>query len=336
MATHINELSRQLEKHGNHVEFISPRRISPPLALARYVRKVASGFDIVHVHGSYDIPALYAGLVAAKTLGTGTVYTTHGTGSRYWRPGKRWGGMWRESAKRFDAIVSVSGFVRRRLVQILGENPPRHYTIFNGVDTTFFSPSMATSDAKELQGVGGRYVMLYVGRLASNKGIGHLIRAMPSIKSEIGNVTLIVGGKGELEGELKREALSLGVSDVVVFRGYIPQELLPRYYEASDVVMVPSTYEPAGIVPLEAMSMKKPVVGASAGGIAESVADGYSGLLVPPGDSKAIVQAVRRLHGEPELAGVLGRNGRDLVLKRFSWEVAASQTLKVYESVLSS
>ena len=334
MATHINELSKHLEMRGNRVTLISPVHLWPPLAVASYVRKLASGYDIVHVHGSYEIPALVAGLIATRAVGGGTVYTPHGTGSRYWRPGKRWGGLWRDSAKRVDVIISVSESVRRRLVQILGENPPRHRTIYNGVDTDFFSPPQDSSEAKRALGVVGKYVLLYLGRLAASKGVVYLLRAMPSLRNEIRDVTLLIGGKGELEGELRREVVDLGVSDIVEFRGYIPQELLPRFYSASDVVIVPSTHEPMGIVPLEAMSMKKPVIGARTGGIAESLSDGRTGLLVPPRDYEAIAVAVKTLHDDPDLAAELGENGRSMAVKRFSWERVAEETLNAYTDSL--
>jgi glycosyltransferase involved in cell wall biosynthesis len=303
--------------------------------VARYVRKLAAGYDIVHVHGSYEIPALVAGLVATRAVGGGTVYTTHGTGSRYWRPGKRWGGLWRDSAKQVDVIVSVSEFVRRRLVQILGENPPRHRTIYNGVDTDFFSPVQDSSEAKRTLGVSGKYVLLYLGRLATSKGIAYLLQAIPSLRNEIRDMTLLIGGRGELEGELRREAFDLGVSDIVEFRGYVPQELLPQFYQASDVVVVPSIIEPMGIVPLEAMSMKKPVICARTGGLPELLTDGLTGFLVQPRNPIAIVNTVKRLHDNPDLAAEVGENGRVMVTRRFSWEKVAAETLEAYSDALS-
>ncbi|MDA4123969.1 MAG: glycosyltransferase family 4 protein [Thaumarchaeota archaeon] len=335
IATHINELSRQLELRGNSVALISPRHLSPPLALARYVKKLAAGYDIVHIHGDYDVPGLIAGLLATKALGGGTVFTTHGTGSRYWRPGKRWGALWKDSAKRVDVIISVSEYVRRRLAQVLGENPPKHHTIYNGVDTRFFSPAEDSSEAKRELGVSGKYVLLYLGRLAPSKGISYLLRAMPSLKNEIRNVMLLVGGRGEMEGDLRREAVELGVSDVVEFRGFVPQELLVSYYGASDVVVVPSVIEAMGIVPLEAMSMKRPVVGARTGGIPELLTNGRTGFLVPPRDPEAIANAVKTLHENRELAAQLGENGRMIVEKRFSWERIAQETLEAYADALS-
>jgi glycosyltransferase involved in cell wall biosynthesis len=335
IATHIKELSKHLEMRGNHVNLISPAHLASPLALTRYARKLAAGYDIVHVHGSYDIPALIAENLATKALGGGSVFTTHGTGSRYWRPGKRWGALWRDSASRVKVIISISEFVRRRNVQVLGENPPKHRTIYNGVDFNFFSPIRDTLEAKRSLRASGKYVVLYLGRLASNKGISHLLRAMPSIKNEIPDVTLLVGGRGELEGALKKEAAELGVSDVVEFRGHVPQELLPRYYGASDVVVVPSTYEPGGVVPLEALSMKKPVIGARTGGIAEILTSELTGLLVPPRDHVAIAEAVMRLHDDPELAAELGENGRSMVLQRFTWDKVAQETLEAYSIALS-
>jgi len=335
IATHIIELSRHLEMLGLRVAVVSPVRRPAPLAIARYVRKLAAGYDIVHVHGSYDISALVAGLLTTEALGGGTVYTTHGTGSRYWSPMKRWGAVWRDSAKRVDVVISVSEFVRRRVVQILGENPPKHHTIYNGVDYDFFSPVADSSKAKLALGVSGRYVVLFVGRLASNKGIGHLLGAMPMLRKEIPDLTLLIGGRGEMEGELRRRAAELGVTDIVDFRGHVPQERLPGFYGAADVVVVPSTYEPGGITPIEAMSMMKPVIGARAGGIAEALTDGVNGLLVSPGDSRAIAVAVKRLHDDPELATKLGENGRTVAVNRFGWERVARETRAAYKDALS-
>lgn len=335
MATHITELSRHLEMRGISISFVSPVRNWAPLAVVRFVRKLAARYDIVHVHGSYDIPGLVAGIINTKALGGGMVFTTHGTGSRYWHPGKRWGALWRDSARRADVIISVSEFVRRRMAQILGENLPKFHVIYNGVDYDFFSPVEDSSKAKIALGVSGRYVVLFVGRLASNKGIDVLLRAMPTLRKEIRDVTLLIGGGGEMEGVLRRQATELGVSDIVDFHGHVPKASLPGFYGAADVVVVPSTYEPGGITPLEAMSMKKPVIGARAGGIAEAVTDGETGLLVPPGDPGAIVSAVKRLHDDPELAAKVGENGRAIVVKRFGWERVAQETLEAYSDALS-
>jgi glycosyltransferase involved in cell wall biosynthesis len=336
IATHINELSKQLEIGGNSVSLISPRRLVPPLAFARYVRKLTAGYDIVHVHGDYDVPGLMASLAATKALGGGTVFTTHGTGSRYWKPGKRWGALWKDSAKRFDVIVSVSEYVRRRLVQIMGENPPKHFTIYNGVDSGFFKPAEGSTAAKRALGIPEKYVILYMGRLAPSKGISYLIRAMPTIKSSIRDARLIIGGRGESEAELKTEVVALGVSDVVDFRGFVPQGILARYYEASDVVVVPSTVEPMGIVSLEAMSLERPVIGARTGGIPELVINGSTGLLIPPRDPEAIAAAVKTLHDNPDLATRLGANGRAMVEKKFSWETVARETIRAYSYALSA
>jgi len=330
VATHINELSKQLETQGHTVTKISPRRLVPPLAVARYLRKLVAGYDIIHVHGDYDVPGLMAGLAAAKAFGGGTVFTTHGTGTRYWRAGKRWGALWRDSARRFDAIVSVSEYVRRRLVQVIGENPPKHYTVYNGVDPSFFSPLKNSAEAKRALGFHGRYVVLYQGRLAPSKGIAYLLQAVPFLRDRIRNLAVVIGGQGELDMELKQDTRRLGVADVVEFKGFVPQDILPLYYGASDVVVVPSVIEAMGIVPLEAMSMKKAVIGAKTGGIPELVVTGRTGLLVPPRDPEAIADAVIELHDRPEVAAELGENGRNMILERFSWEQIARETLKVY------
>lgn len=335
IATHINELSKQLEMRGNHVTLISPRHLVPPLAIARYVRKLAPGYDIIHVHGDYDVPALLAGLLVTKALRGGTVFTTHGTGSRYWRPGMHWGGLWRYSAKRFNVIISVSEFVRRRLVQVLGENPPRHYTIYNGVDTNFFSPAEDSSETKRTLGVSGKYVLLYVGRLVQVKGLQELIKCLPAIREQVRNVSLVVCGEGEMEAELRSRAISLGVADCIDFRGLVTQQSLPLYYNASDVVVVPSIREMMGIVLLEGMSMKKPIVASRVGGIPEIVKDMETGLLVPPLDTKALTDAVLRLQKDPELAAKMGENGRRIVETRFTWERITGETMRAYSDAES-
>jgi glycosyltransferase involved in cell wall biosynthesis len=118
-----------------------------------------------------------------------------------------------------NAVISVSEYVRTRLVDLIGEDPPRYYTIYNGVDPSFFSPVKDLPAAQHALGLDGKFVILYVGRLASNKGLDCLIRSMVGVSREINNSTLLICGKGEMEERLRKETTALNLQDYISFRG---------------------------------------------------------------------------------------------------------------------
>ncbi|MBA2548665.1 MAG: glycosyltransferase [Burkholderiaceae bacterium] len=181
---------------------------------------------------------------------------------------------------------------------------------------------------------GSRGLIFTVGRHVYYKGFDTLIRAMQTIDGD-----LWIGGRGPLTNSLKQLAIDMGVAHKVRFLGFIPDQLLPAYYEACDVFCMPSVEraEQFGLVQLEAMACGKPVVTTRLGtGVEFVTLDGVTGLLVPPKDVDALASALRRLLDDNELRTCMGSAGKQRVEQVFSLEQMIRKTVDVYHRVLAS
>ncbi|MFC1702921.1 glycosyltransferase family 4 protein [Patescibacteria group bacterium] len=169
------------------------------------------------------------------------------------------------------------------------------------------------------------FSILSVGRLVARKGFADAIRAVAKLKEEGTDIRYVIVGDGperEALGEVAKEEC---VEDRVVFAGIVPREELPAYYAATNAFVMASKsmgadIEGFGTVYLEANLLKKPVIGARAGGVPDAIAHEVSGLLVDPSDVGQLADAIRRLKDDPKLAARLGEQGRERVQKEFGWE----------------
>lgn len=181
--------------------------------------------------------------------------------------------------------------------------------------------------------------ILYVGRLERRKGIHSLLEAIPRVLESSATASFeIVGrdsdcGEGMSWQERWEKDASPAFKDRVQFCGEVGEVELARFYEACDLFVAPSLYESFGLIYVEAMAHGKPVIACRAGGIPEVVADGETGLLVPPGDSGSLAGAILRLLGDEELMGRLGTAGRQRYLTHFTVEAMAKKTYALYRSV---
>ncbi len=147
------------------------------------------------------------------------------------------------------------------------------------------------------------------------------------------NTSLALVGSGPFEKKLRMRAAELGIRDKVFFFGHVPNNKLSAYYNACDVFVLPSLYEPLGIVLLEAMACGKPVVASRVGGIPELV-DEKVGMLVEPKNPDALAKSILMLLSDADLAKKLGDAGRRRA-EHFDWQHVLKKTLKVYEDALA-
>ncbi|BAS56508.1 group 1 glycosyl transferase [Leptolyngbya boryana NIES-2135] len=184
-------------------------------------------------------------------------------------------------------------------------------------------------------------IVLYVGRFDRRKGIETLVRAVGQSQLKDQNLKLIIGGgsrPGQSDG-MERERIEgivneLGLQDITLFPGRLGVENLHLYYAAADVSVVPSHYEPFGLVAIEAMASGTPVVASDVGGLQFTVIPEITGLLAPAKDDAAFAKAIDRILADPNWRDQLGQAGRDRVEKMFSWDGVAAQLGKVYQQVL--
>ena len=186
-------------------------------------------------------------------------------------------------------------------------------------------------------------VALYVGRFDRRKGIETLVRAIASSKLRgTSDLRLIIGGgarPGESDG-IERDRIQdivkeLGIEEIVTFPGRLTESDLPIYYAAANVCVVPSHYEPFGLVAIEAMACRTPVVASNVGGLQFTVVPEVTGLLVPPKDEAAFAEAIDRILGNPAWGEQLGETGRQRVEIAMSWDSVASRLGCLYEKLIS-
>jgi glycosyltransferase involved in cell wall biosynthesis len=240
----------------------------------------------------------------------------------------------RRTLERYGAIISISKYVERRLTRFFGERPPRLFTVYDGVNVNLFNPAVDSSHLRHRMGLEDKKVILYSGRLTEKKGVHHLLKAFSIMCKESPGLGLVYCGRGTMEAELKSMAQTLGLDQRVFFTGPVPHEDLAEYYAMCDVLAVPSTYENLGLAPLEAMSVGRPVVASDTGGLPEVIENKKTGLLVPPGDPRALAHALLSVVRDDGLAAELGRSARSEVLSKFTLDACADATLGVYETVI--
>ncbi|MFA6588418.1 MAG: glycosyltransferase [Patescibacteria group bacterium] len=256
----------------------------------------------------------------------------------------------KEITQKADRIISTSPYEREYLEKHYAANPDHIRVVPCGVDLIRFKPIDRFVARRKIGAEPTEKIILYTGRIEWRKGIGTLVIAVSKLfkhHPELRKNTrlYIVGGnlgrraEPEVRDEIRRlkdVCRELGIRDRVEFTGAVQQEKLHFYYSASNVCVIPSYYEPFGMVPLEAMACKVPVIASNTGGLPYSVRDGKSGILVPVRNPGCIANQLFKILHDREFSEKLIRGGRDLVKNTFSWRIIAEQVAHVYERVLET
>ena len=199
-------------------------------------------------------------------------------------------------------------------------------TNFNGVERDYeFRRQYAMDNEK---------IILYVGRLVYEKGIQHLISAMPKILNGYHDTKLVIVGKGGMLDELKAQAQRMGLSHKVYFTGYLNSKQVQKIYKCADVAVFPSTYEPFGIVALEGMLAGVPTVVSDIGGLNEIVDHGINGMKSYAGNPNSLADSVLTLLYDGQLASNVAKKAKQKVKEEFNWTKIAQDTHYIYEKAI--
>jgi len=232
-----------------------------------------------------------------------------------------------------DKIVAVSKEMKADILKYYQVAEDKIQIIHNGVDLNQFQPTNSTQALVEF-GITKEYI-LYVGRVSRQKGLTYLLDAVDSLPGNI-QIVLCAGAPDSKVINAEITAKLKGKNNVVWIDQMLNKTQLVELYSHAAVFVCPSIYEPFGIINLEAMACKTPVVASAVGGIKEVVVSGETGLLIEPGNPQAIAEAVNYLLTNPDCRKKLGAQGRQRVEALFSWEAIARQTKKMYECVLKT
>jgi glycosyltransferase involved in cell wall biosynthesis len=309
------------------VTFVRPRLRQPVrqlrmcAAIVRALRRF--GPDVVHVHSSH----LWFNLATPLIRDLPLVVTVHDVVAH---PGDResertpraltWFGI-----RRAAEVIVHAEFVKGEATQRLGSDPARIHVI----------PHVALGPTRQGSwDQGDGRTVLFFGRIWPYKGLEHLIRAQPLINEWIPDARFVIAGRGEDMGRYR--ALMLDPARFEVINEYVSTERRAELFAQAAVVVLPYVEaSQSGVVPL-ASAFEKPVIASAIGGLPEAVEHDRTGLLVPPGDHRALAGAVVRLLGDRNLAREMGVAAREKLEREGSADVVAAQTLRVYEAAARS
>jgi glycosyltransferase involved in cell wall biosynthesis len=235
----------------------------------------------------------------------------------------------------FTRIVTVSEAVRRQVLRA-GYPAGRVLTLHDAVDTATFSPDRVQAGARvreELRCTEDHLLVCAVGRLSPEKGHGFLLDAFREVIAVVPEARLVLVGEGSLRSHLQAQATGLGLSDHVIFAGY--RDDVEAIIAASDLLVMPSLREGFGDPIIEAMALSRPVIASRVGGIVETVRDGETALLVPPGDPDALALATVNLLRDPQARERMGLQGQQVALREFSIGRLADGLARLYNELAS-
>lgn len=299
-------------------------------AARRLVRR--RQFDIVHVH--WPVPHALFGW-AARSAGGGKprlVTLWYGIELRWVKSRLPWLKQFLKWALRTsDQVVAISSYTAREIAELV-HVPARVIPYGLG-----FAESLPGS--RERRVTGDSFLILYVGNLIPRKGVRYLIDALHRLPATI-PAKLLILGEGADRAKLEAQVRELGLDGRVTMPGRVPEPDLHRAFHDASVLVLPSIVdqrgdtEGLGVVLLEALAYRIPVIGSAIGGITDIITDGETGLLVPPEDPAAIAAAIERIARDPALAERLALSGSRRVREQFGWDAIIAAWRECYAAAL--
>jgi glycosyltransferase involved in cell wall biosynthesis len=370
IARVVNDLSKRLIKDGHEVTVVTYREGDAPYfeddkgvkvyRIDNYMinpnnfidwimqmnfNMVAKANEIIAKEGKFDVIHAHDWLVAyaAKTLknsyDTPIVATIHATESgrnsgihdetqRYINDTE-----WMLTYEATEVIVN-SNYMKRELQSLFGLPFEKINVVPNGININMFSGVERDYDFRRQYAADNEKIILFMGRLVYEKGVQNLISAMPKILDGYHDAKLVIAGKGGMLDELKAQVNAMGISNKVYFTGYMDAKQVCKMYKCADVSVFPSTYEPFGIVALEAMLSGTPVVVSDIGGLNEIIQHGENGMKSYAGNPNSIADSILALLYNPQLSADVVRKAKSMVKSEYNWAKIAQDTHFTYQKAI--
>ena len=366
ISTHVYHLSRALVEKGTPVRVITcdfPKAPAEEIIDGVSVSRVDSGrvpesnfllwiyrlnsqmiskttelleterFDLIHAH---DWVVGRAAVELKNRLGLPLISTIHATeigrgGSLDGEYRRKVRDIERLLVEQSDGIICCSNYMLDHIQHVLGAVKTKIRVIPNGVEASRFNngrqPQPIPTGVSE-----DRKTILYVGRIVREKGIFTLLDAFEKLRKQGKDVSLVFAGEGPLKEDLAKEVLRRKLNDRVKLAGFVDEKKLVSLYNSSDAFVLPSHYEPFGMVALEAMASRVPVVVSDVGGLSEIVEDGITGVKVPAYNPSALAEGILRVLEDRELSEQLKENAYRAVQERYRWDMIAEKTIEAYRT----
>lgn len=287
-------------------------------------------FDVIYAH---DWLSFGAGLVAKEKTGKPLVVHVHAT--EFDRSGGASGvnpfvyDIEKEGMQKADAVIAVSDFTRDLVSREYGVPSQKIRVVHNGIDEATLPKGVDSLPRMRQLKKSGAKIVLFLGRITLQKGPDYFIRVARRVIERDPNVLFIMSGSGDMEAQMMRLAAELGVSDKVLFTGFVSGAERHEMYKVADLFVMPSISEPFGITTLEAMKLGVPVLVSRQSGIAEAVSHA---LKVDFWDIDEMANKILTLVGHPALAHTLIQNA-SLEADRLTWLEAARKVDNVLQEV---
>lgn len=370
IARVVNDLSKRLIKDGHDVTVVTYREGNAPyyeddkgvkvyrvdnymihpnnfidwimqmnfnmVAKANEIMAKEGNFDVIHAHdwlvayaaktlkNSYDIP-IVATIHATES---GRNSGIHDETQRYINDTE-----WMLTYEATEVIVN-SNYMKRELQYQFGLPFEKINVVPNGINVNMFSGVERDYDFRRQYALDNEKIILFMGRLVYEKGVQHLVSAMPKILAGYHDAKLVIAGKGGMTDELKAQVNAMGISNKVYFTGYMDAKQVCKMYKCADVSVFPSTYEPFGIVALEAMLSGTPVVVSDIGGLNEIVRHGENGMKSYAGNPNSIADSILALLYNPQLSANVVKNAKNMVKNEYNWAKIAQDTHFTYQKAI--
>lgn len=299
------------------------------LRYARAARRIARQVphDLIHAHDWLTYPAAMVAKRVAQRPYVAHVHATEFDRSGGESVNTQVYAIEHEGFHRSDRIIAVSGYTRNLVVNRYGIAPGRVHVVHNGVEI-----SGTSCVAEHLQGLkrSGKKLVLFVGRITMQKGPDYFLHAAARVIRHDPDTLFIMSGSGDMERQMMMLAAHLGISDHLLFAGFLRGQELESVYRAADVFVMPSISEPFGIAALESMAYDTPVIVSKQSGVAEILTHA---LKVDFWDTEEMAHKILAVLRYGALQRQLRVYGRDEV-QEYTWEKAANECAKVYQSVM--
>ena len=320
---------------NNFIDWIMQLNFNMIAKASEIIRKEGK-FDVIHAH---DWLVAYAAKTLKQAYDIPLVSTIHAT-----EAGRNSGirdaqqkyindTEWMLTYESTEVIVN-SNYMKGDLQRLFGLPFEKINVVPNGVNLLNYSGIERDYEFRRRYAMDNEKIILFMGRLVYEKGVQHLIAAMPKILQGYHDAKLVIAGKGGMIDELRNEANALGLGDKVYFAGYINGKDVGKLYKAADVAVFPSTYEPFGIVALEAMLAETPVVVSDIGGLNEIVQHRENGMKCYAGNANSIADSILELLYNPGLCSCVVKKAKAKVRNEYNWNKIAQDTHFIYQKAI--
>ena len=331
----VHRVDNYMINPNNFIDWIMQMNFNM-LAKANEIIAKEGKFDVIHAH---DWLVAYAAKALKNSYDTPIVATIHATESgrnsgihdetqRYINDTE-----WMLTYEASEVIVN-SNYMKREIQALFGLPFEKINVVPNGVNINMFSGIERDYEFRRQYASDNEKIILFIGRLVYEKGIQTLIAAMPKILEGYNDAKLVIAGRGGMIDELKAQVNAMGISHKVYFTGYMDAKQVCKMYKCADVSVFPSTYEPFGIVALEAMLSGTPVVVSDAGGLNEIVQHGENGMKSYAGNPNSIADSILSLLYNPQLSSEVVKKAKNMVKTEYNWAKIAQDTHFTYQKAI--